>query len=384
MSRTLASFLMVTLIGWGTCRIYAEDPPPPKMQRNYEGRVNLSQPSASEPAAPREKPKPNLPEVEGIPPPTQDPLARPVTRSPLIAPGPSQRALELDRAQRGVGAKEDQTTGWGWLADELAKSAQATNLEVQVDAEADEVDAQFSGKEDGLEHENMVEEFTFDRMAVTNLRGWTSGADQRKPVLMGLAGSTLDDNPGWLPVAADSAGPSDRGWNAAARQEPDVEQWDSTNQAGLSFEAPDPLGQLDRAREDAADQAQREQVLQRSQASNEQRIEPAGRSLFPRSEEAVSSAQANMPGASFRGQDAGAGFYATPSAALNSSIGLPGPEPSSTSFGSLGAMPLQPSLSTPTSLAPSMSLPSQSSGTLSLGGMGTGNEGPVRTKTLPW
>ena len=353
MSRAILTGLILLL---GLPCGFAEDRPPPKVFRPYGARVTFHNQEAPE-KPPVEDPKQDK-EPSTIPMEFEKPLELQIpTPRP---PKPPKNGPDREAHTRGTSIKEDKGSGWGWLADEVQRQP-TNNATSYSDADPDATDDWLSPEQDGGLTNGWSREDTSPRNEI-GTEGSSNSLFMSSPV------AVLQDNPGWRPLETESLTMAD----SERKPRPPGEASDFGSEA-TPWESP--FSPVDPWRTEQAEPTRAGDALERPTEKEDVR-----RSAFFREDEGVPSDYGALPGLARPDESARANLFSDPGAGTAGSFGG---LPSASTFGSLGAVVIQPSISAPSALSPSLALPSQmSTERPTLNEMGT--EGHSRPKALPW
>ncbi len=354
MKRVLISGIVVLL---GLPCGFAEDRPPPKVVRPYGERVTFHTPEAPE-KPPVEDPKQDE-EPSTIPTEFEKPLDLqiPTTRPPK----PIKKGPDREAPARGASIRDDKGSGWGWLADEVQRQP-PNNATSYSEADPEMPDDGLSPEHDG----GLTNVWSREDTAPLNELG---GEGSSNVLFMSSPVAVLRDNPGWRPLETESLSMADSERKPRAPGE-------ASDFGSELIASESPFSPVDPWRTTQDDATRAGNAWDRPTAK-----EDARRSAFFREDESVPSDYGALPGLARPDESSRANLFSDPGA--GSAGGSFGGLPSASTFGSLGSVVSQPSLSTPAALSPSLALPSQmSTERPSLNEMGT--EGQSRPKALPW
>lgn len=355
------------------------DPPPPKTRRIYSERATLydpkASPSKSDSTTTIRIPMPTAPVDSGGG--LMDDLG--TSPMPAMAPAPNRPppTREDDKKNRNWSApspeKPDASSGWGWLADDLMRTLQATSAQDRVDGRDEMTRDPFARDQDEEAGRRETEQDAASPSALERTDDRPSSTlTEEEMVQAKLKEMSSESAPeGWRPVGMDN---DDRGWNPAGVTGERERSGGMADQIRTAYEAPvleDPTRRWSGPGENLA------------------RVEPESVAREPRRDASLFRApsepgtfSASALGRASRTETRSTSLFDAPSTAPgagSSGFGFSAPSPV---FGSMSAVDIQPSLGSGSSLAPALPVSSSSATTPSLGGMGSEMES--RPKTLPW
>lgn len=366
------------LLPW-TLPARAEEPPPPKVRRTYGERAHLSG-STSATAEPEAKSTARIPKSQipgGVSSPVGDFESARAPALPMPVHDPAAERGEKNGKPWSMldETSETKPSGWGWLADEIKRSAAESpnparkNGEEPLEEDGERADPENWNSPFQAEDEP-------DALARPEMKSATPPMTEEEMVQARLKEFDTDTNPGWRPVGVEQDGAD---WPSAVEAKNDPR--DRTALAGMAFQAPEAV--QNPIRQNAPDV----DALTRSSASpdflqNINRLPTVDPNARPGESVRAAEDLSVLPTFNARPTSSSLGSLteATPSAGAGGvSFGLPASLPA---LGGLSAVDVPPTLGSAAPLAPALGLPSQAASTPSMGVMGSEME--ARPKTLPW